>query len=53
MAQESIFPQMEVIRTPRVVKVLCECFGSVASTLSFLPSEPLAPHGDHIPNEKK
>ena len=45
--QETIFPEIKIVRTPRVVKVLCECLGSVGS---FLGTQTLATHGDHLPS---
>lgn len=45
--QEQIFPEIKIVRTPRVVTALCECLGGLAH---FLPREPLASHGDHLPS---
>ena len=48
MAQEQIFPEIQIVRTPRVVRALCECVGDAAAKLSFLPQTPLATHGDNF-----
>lgn len=45
---ESIFPEVQVVRTPRVVTAICGCLGDIGAKLSFLPSTPLASHGDNF-----
>lgn len=45
--QLEIFPEIKIVRIPKVVTSLCDCLGRVAH---FLPREPLASHGDHLPS---
>lgn len=45
--QLQIFPEIKVVRVPKVVTAICECLGGVAH---FLGRETLASHGDHLPS---
>lgn len=47
MEQLQIFPEIQIVRTPRVVKAICECAGSVANFLAFIPDLGIT-HGDHF-----
>lgn len=49
---EEFFPEIKIVRTPRVVTAICECIGSVGSRLSFIPDLGLT-HGQHLPSALK
>lgn len=45
---DEFFPEIKIVRTPRVITALCECLGNLADRMpAFIPDLGIT-HGDHF-----